>query len=420
MSTITISSTSKVVGLLVAVMLLFGLVAVPAANAITLAELVELFIALEIIPPDKAAAARAVLTDDSSSSSSVCPFTWSSNLNIGATGDDVWKLQMFLNDELSGGIASSGAGSPGSETSFYGSITGNGVKRFQEKYTADVLTPVGLSSGTLFFGPSTRAKANGLCASAPVVTPPVVDGTADDIVVVVGGTGLTVTKHPNQPEDQLAPQDASRVPFTKIQLTASSDGDVTVNSINVRRNGIAADSSFAGLVLMNDDGTLIGTEKTLNSNSEAKLGTAFVVAAGTTRNVTIVARMDADLSQERGEQPTISVIAINTSATVHGSLPIVGAKHTINSSLSIGSVTMLRGSLDPGTGLTKEVGTKDFKMSGIKITAGSSEDLKVKSIRWYQSASAATEDLDNVVTIIDGVDYETTVDGKLNLGERNT
>jgi hypothetical protein len=420
MSNLTNTKTAKSIGIVVAIMMFLGMVAVPVTHALTLSELVELFIALEVIPADKAEQARSVLSDQSSdtgSSSSVCPYTWTTNLTKGSTGDDVLKLQMFLNADADTKLASSGAGSPGNETSYFGSVTNAGVAKFQDKYASEVLTPIGLSAGTGYFGTMSRAKANELCkAAAPAPstggdtsTPAPSDG-GDTSTPAPVGTGLKVMKSASQPVNSLAPQNAARVPFTKIDLTAGSDGDVTVNSVVVERIGVAADTSFSGIVLLNEDGTLIGIAKTLNSNHQATVGTSFVIKAGKTKTVVIAANMAADLSQESGETPSLRVIGVNTSATVDGTFPIVGATHTINSSLSIGSLTTARGSLDPGAGLTKEVGTTGFNMSGIKITAGSAEDTTLKSIRWYQSGSAGQSDLENIVTVVDGVSYDSTVD----------
>ncbi|MCH7883395.1 hypothetical protein IIA95_03205, partial [Patescibacteria group bacterium] len=79
------------------------------------------------------------------------------------------------------------------------------------------------------------------------------------------------------------------------------------------------------------------------------------------------------------------------------------------------SATAARGALDPGVGdATLEVGTTDKVFSSIKITAGSAEKLWLQIMRWNQTGSAGSGDLGNVVTIIDGVSYPTTVssDGK--------
>ena len=141
---------------LVAVM---GIVPI-TASAITLGELIELFIALEIIPADKADAARAVLADDTPKES--C-FEWKRNLSKGAKGVDVLELQKFLNQSNDTELAFMGIGSKGNETNYFGSLTANAVTRFQNKYATDILTPLGLTKGTGVVGPSTRAKLNEIC-----------------------------------------------------------------------------------------------------------------------------------------------------------------------------------------------------------------------------------------------------------------
>ena len=340
----------------------------------------------------------------------VCPYTWSRNLTKGSTGDDVMKLQKFLNSDAATRVAVSGAGSPGSESSYFGSATAAAVAKFQDKYASSVLTPVGLSKGTGYFGTMTRAKMNESCSGAVSTTPT----TPTTPVVVPAGTGLTVTKAADQPANSLAPENAARVPFTKILLTAGNDGPVTVSSVVVERQGLAADTSFSGIVLMNEDGTLIGIEKTLNSEHRATVGTDFTIPAGTTKTVIVGANMDTtgNLATESGDTPSLAVVAVNTAATVRGTFPIVGATHTVNNSLSIGSVTQSRGSLDPGANQTKEVGVTGYTFSSVKFTAGSVEDLTLKSIRWYQSESASAEDIANVKTIVEGVTYDAVKDGR--------
>ncbi len=100
----------------------------------------------------------------------ICPFTWTRDLKIGATGADVMKLQQSLNSDVDTRVAASGAGSVGAETSYFGPATAAAVSKFQVKYRSEILTPAGLVNPTGFFGPSTRAKMNFICAT-PVVTP---------------------------------------------------------------------------------------------------------------------------------------------------------------------------------------------------------------------------------------------------------
>lgn len=89
-------------------------------------------------------------------------FSFNRDLTLGSTGLDVMSLQIFLNRDLDTRLAVSGAGSPGQETKYFGSITKNAVIRFQEKYASEILTPLGLSRGTGYFGASTRAKIDSI------------------------------------------------------------------------------------------------------------------------------------------------------------------------------------------------------------------------------------------------------------------
>jgi peptidoglycan hydrolase-like protein with peptidoglycan-binding domain len=183
--TITDKLTStKIVAALVAVAMIFGAVFAfsahtASAQSISASQLIDLLIATCVIPADKADQARAVLSEQTSGGSDVCPYTWTRNLSSGSTGQDVRNLQMFLNDQ-GFQVASSGAGAPGNETDFFGSRTGQAVRAFQEAHASDVLAPVGLTSGTTFFGPSTRAKANALCTQAPAPTAPDEDEDMDE------------------------------------------------------------------------------------------------------------------------------------------------------------------------------------------------------------------------------------------------
>ncbi len=333
-------------------------------------------------------------------------YTWNTNLKLGSTGTDVLELQKFLNTNSDTKLATApDAGAPGYETSYFGIRTRAAVVKFQDKYTSEILTPLGLTSGTGYFYAASRAKANAI--SGGIVTPtPTPTPTPQ-------GTGLTITAG-TQPTASLAPYNASRVPFTVVNFTASSDGDVTVNSIVVERTGLAADTTISGIILLDENGLQIGLEKTLNSVHQVTLSEAFVVKAGQTRTMTIAGNRPTTAGSHGGEIAYLALVSVNTSATVNGTLPITGAGQTINETLTIGTITNTRGPLDPGTTATKEVGTTGYTFSSIKITAGSAEKIRLQQIRWNQSGSAAKDDLANVKTYVEGVAYDTVVssDGK--------
>ena len=333
-----------------------------------------------------------------------CSTTFTQNLRNGSSGGEVMAVQKFLNSVDGTQIAVTGAGSPGNETSFFGPLTAAAVVKFQEKFAAEILTPVGLSSGSGFWGPSTRAKANALCAAAPG-TPgtPTTPGTVGGNLVVGAGA---------QPANSLAPQGASRVPFTTFTLTNTSNAAVTVNGVTVQRSGLAQDAAFSGVVLVDSNNIQIGTSKTFNSNHQATVGDTFVIQPGQSMTLTVAGNMNADLSTYAGQVAGISVVGINSTATVSGSLPITGAQQTLNATLAVGSISTTTSSIVPPTGstVTKNIGDTGVKFSGIRFQAGSTEDLKLFSIRWRQVGSASSVDLANVVTIVDGTSYPTIID----------
>jgi peptidoglycan hydrolase-like protein with peptidoglycan-binding domain len=79
---------------------------------------------------------------------------------------DVKRLQQFLNGHAAT-IAADGAGSLGQETSYFGALTLRALIRFQNAHANEILKPIGLSSGTGYFGPATSTFINAMATSLP-------------------------------------------------------------------------------------------------------------------------------------------------------------------------------------------------------------------------------------------------------------
>src|SRR3989338_8361253 len=125
---------------------------VATAVSSELRQIVDLFIALGIIPADKAEKARSVLAQQSPSTT--VSGTFSRALGKGTSHADVKRLQQLLNSDSDTRVVSIGAGSPGSESQFFGALTEKAVQKFQVKYG---IAKTG-EPGYGFVGPKTRAK----------------------------------------------------------------------------------------------------------------------------------------------------------------------------------------------------------------------------------------------------------------------
>ncbi len=322
--------------------------------------------------------------------------TFTQNLTLGSTGSEVKALQKLLNSIDGTQVATTGAGSPGNETSTFGGLTKAAVTKFQQKY--------GITPTAGYWGSISRAKAASLCAGTTTGT---TGGTAGGTVTPTG-PGLTIAAAA-QPANSLAPQGASRVPYTTFTLSNNTGAAVTVNGVTVQRSGLGQDAVFSGIVLVDEQGLQIDIAKTLNSNHQVTVGGTFTLNAGQTKTLTIAGNMASSLSSYSGQVVSLSVVGVNTSVPVNGSLPITGAQQTINSTLTVGSVTTGISSLDPNSAQTKNIGDTGIKFSGLRFTAGSAEDLKLYSVRWRLNGSVSASDLANIVTVANGTSYPTTV-----------
>lgn len=395
----TLTNTfAKVASAVVAASLVVGVafMAAPRAEAaaLTSAQVSSIISLLQSFGADAATIAnvQASLTGSTPSvpstpsTPSSCSFT--RDLTLGATGADVTSLQQTL-------IAKGYAIAAGA-TGYFGAQTQSAVIAWQKA--------AGITPAAGYFGPKSRAAFP--CSSTGPSTGP---------NPAPAGTGLSVMA--GAPiMNALAPQGASRVPFTNFNVTAGNDGDVTVNSVTVQRVGPAQDAAFAGVVLIDlDTGMQVGTSKTFNSNHQANVGAAIVVKAGTTKRFQIAGNMASSLASYAGEAPGLSVIAVNTTAAVSGALPITGAYHTTNATLTVGSLSLdTSNAFAANSTVSKEIGTTGQRVSGFRLTAGSAEDVRLKTLTFNQTGSVSSTDLANVMVYVGTTAYPMTLstDGK--------
>lgn len=103
----------------------------------------------------------AALTDTPGTTSASSRAAITRTLTLGSVGEDVRTLQIVLNSDASTRIALSGSGSPGNESTRFGTLTQAAVKKFQVKYG---IAKAG-NAGYGLVGPKTAAKINQLLSS---------------------------------------------------------------------------------------------------------------------------------------------------------------------------------------------------------------------------------------------------------------
>src|SRR3990167_9993160 len=344
---------TKIVGLTIAALMSAGSLIPMVSSAVTIDELLAQIAALQ---------AQLLTLQGSSATVSADKCSFTRSLTVGSRGDDVTCLQNYLK---TGGHLSVNA------TGYFGSLT--------KAATAAWQSANGVAPAVGYFGSISRAKYDSLMATAAAVPTPdttttttttTTEGckTGDLFSPTTGkacvttttppaatGEGLTITAA-TQPAATLAVKSAARLPFTKVTLTAGAQ-DVVITGITVERTGLANDAAFAGVVLLDETGTQLGIAKTFNSDHKATVGDTVTIKAGASQTFTVGGNMASDQTSYAGQVAYLSVTGVTTSATVSGLLPISGAGHTINNSLTIGSVTNAVGSVDPRTNPSKPVGT---------------------------------------------------------------
>ncbi|MBI2096913.1 MAG: hypothetical protein HYT40_02035, partial [Candidatus Sungbacteria bacterium] len=208
-----------------------------------------------------------------------------------------------------------------------------------------------------------------------------------------GRTGALKISKPQQPDNNVAPLGALRIPVTKFTL-AAGDRDVTVQSVTVRKTGAAANTSIAAVRILSGDGVMLASS-VLASEGTAVFKGPFTVRAGSTADY-IISLDRPKSANDDGATVGFEVTALEADSAVEGDLPLAGARITMNTGLKFGSVTITRGPSDPAASLPRDIGASGLKFAALRLEGGSVEDALLKSISWHQAGSAARSDLANV------------------------
>lgn len=122
----------------------------------------------------------SVLPPTATADPSVC-FLFLTDLEQGMTSKAVRKLQQFLNAH-GYPVSTSGIGSLGKETYYFGVATERALARFQEAYAKELLSPEGLTKGNGKLKSKTRKKTNQFFVNACSQTGTPIPSVSDPLV----------------------------------------------------------------------------------------------------------------------------------------------------------------------------------------------------------------------------------------------
>lgn len=367
------SAVAKVAGAFLGFAMLLSLVVPSAAVAQTsqdaqIQELLNLISSLQ--------AQLAALQGGSSTSTGTpinvnfgsCNFT--KNFKMGASDPEVLDVQRFLNSDPSTMVASTGVGSAGQETSYFGTLTHNAVIKFQNKYAADVLTPIGLSAGTGNWFSMTRAKANMLCSSASSNT----GSNTGTGTTIPAANGLTIQLAPGSPDFTVIPLNASASKFGSFLFSAGSQS-VEITELVVGRTGLGDRDDFND-VWINVNGAQFADDRSIVAGDFATfplISTPLVIPAGQTYTVDIMGSLKGN-ADDAGHYNALGFKSITTrnNAPINATLPIFAGMTTIGTqAATVVTVTA------QGSDKTVSVGNTATEIGRFQIDINSSNDQDV-------------------------------------------
>lgn len=377
---------------LTTVVWLTGATLIPVASAQSVADLQSQIAAL--LAQINALQAQLTTTSGGSSVATACSFT--RDLTVGSKGEDVKCLQQYLN-ATGNTIASSGAGSPGNETTYFGGLTKAAVAKWQ---AANSLTP---PAG--YFGAKSRAKYSAIGGSTGSTGSP---GVTTPVVTVPAGTDLVVSLAGDTPATKTLGSGTAFNPSAKINLTAGGKS-VKITAIKVSKNGFLANTNLNGVDIVDSKGTRHGNVVTSVNADNTVLITMttdpITVSAGSTETITIRFNLltgNYNASVSFGIAKAADITA--DSSAISGSFPITGKEmNIVNGGTSLASATLDVLTTTGSSTLTINPDSQQ-EITRLRVQETSSnEGVYLYSVALYNYDSAADTDYTGVtLTAIDG------------------
>ena len=313
--------------------------------------------------------------------------TFTRNLTVGSTGTDVKCLQVLLNNN-GFVLATTGAGSPGMETSYFGPRTLAVIRAFQ---VSKGWTPANQ------VGPLTRAALNALLGSTP--GNPVVVPTGAGLSVMVSSDNPTAGTLVSGTNIYTAPSQggADLAHFTFVN---GDNAAVKVTNFKVTRTGVAADATLANVYLYNGAQRLTDAASVssglITFNDPTGL---FTVPAGSSVTISVLADLALSASgQTVGVKVNASTDVTTNASSVKGYFPVSGNVHNI-ASATLANVDFAGSAPTPASGDVDP--QNDYVVWQNTLTVGT-RAVKFSRLALYQTGSASATDIQNYRLVVDG------------------
>lgn len=374
-----------------------AMIAPATAGAVTIEELMAQIAALQ-------AQLVQLQSSSSSSSSSSVPaacvgVTFTRNLTVGSSGADVKCLQAAMN-AMGYTVATSGAGSPGNESTYFGPKTLAAVKAYQ---AAQGWTPANQ------VGPMTRAKLNAWLGGTPSPTP------TPTPTPVPTGAGLNVALASNNPASGTIVDGQAIYPLAKLTLTNGDNAEVKVTGLKLQRIGVSADSSITNMYLFDGamrltDGAAVSSTYTNFNNSSG----LFTVPAFGSKTITVAADIDGAASETFGVQVVASTDVNSNASSVKGTFPVRGNLHTLASGTLAG--VNFNATTTPSSAATIDP-QNDYTLwqNNVSVTTRA---VDMTRISFRKTGSVKDADMQNFRLYVDGVQVGSTI-ANLTLNSNN-
>jgi hypothetical protein len=315
--------------------------------------------------------------------------TFTRNLTTGSTGSDVKCLQAVLNLSASTQVATTGAGSPGAETTYFGSRTLAAVRAYQ---SAQGFIPANQ------VGPMTRAKLNAYLGGGTGGTLPP--------VIVPTGAGLTVQLASNNPASGTVILAQGLAPLAKFTFTNGDNAEVKITNFKVNRIGVSLDTSFSNIYLFNgavrltDAATVSSGVVTFNDSAGL-----FTVPAGGAVTITVAADLNATAGQTLGVSINAATSITTNASSVKGTFPISGNLMTAATATGAGVEFTATTTPTTNTSLTPQNDYIVWQNSAVITTRA----VDFTRVAFKMVGSAKTADLQNFRLYVDGVQAGSTI-----------